>query len=100
MSEQVRVNEFLTALLAIAKPLEGFEMPLLDAHGGTLAEDVYSGSRLVMRTGSRIRSTQIGLAASIGLGSLPTRPHPRVAVVSAGSGFGRPGKSLTRSAER
>ena len=50
MSEQVRVNGFLTSLLAICHPLDSFLMPLLDAHGATLAEDVYDGERLVMRT--------------------------------------------------
>ncbi|MBC7463562.1 MAG: hypothetical protein H7227_04820 [Actinobacteria bacterium] len=99
MSEQVRVNEFLTALLAISKPLESFQMPLLDAHGATLAEDVYAGDRVVMRAGSRIRSTQIGLAASIGLGSLPTRPHPRVVVISAGPDLVEPGKLLKGTEE-
>jgi len=85
MSEHTRVDEFLTSLLAICKPLESFEMPLLDAHGATLAADIYAGDRLVLREGTRIRSTQIGLAASIGRDHLPTRPHPRVVVLSAGS---------------
>ena len=60
MSEHTRVDEFLTSLLAICKPLESFEMPLLDAHGATLAADIYAGDRLVLREGTRIRSTQIG----------------------------------------
>lgn len=95
MSEQIKVDEFLTALLSISRPLEPFAMPLLDAHGATLAEDVYSGDRLVMKAGSRIRSTQIGLAASIGLRSLPTRPHPRVVVISAGPDLVEPGEHLS-----
>ncbi len=94
MSEQVRVDEFLTSLIAICKPLEAFDMPLLDAHGATLAEDIYSGDRLVMKAGSRIRSTQIGLAASLGLRNLPTRPHPRVVVLSAGPDLVEPGSHL------
>lgn len=94
MSEQVRVDEFLTSLIAICKPLEAFDMPLLDAHGATLAEDIYSGDRLVMKAGSRIRSTQIGLAASLGLRNLPTRPHPRVVVLSAGPALVEPGTHL------
>ena len=84
MAEHTRVDEFLTSLIAICKPLDSFEMPLLDAHGATLSHDVFAGERLVMSAGSRIRSTQIGLAASIGLDHLPTRPHPRVVVMSAG----------------
>ena len=74
-------------------------MPLLDAHGATLADDVYAGERLVLRAGARIRATQIGLAASIGLDHLPTRPHPRVVVLSAGPDLVEPGKSLTGDEE-
>jgi molybdopterin molybdotransferase len=94
MAEHTRVDEFLTSLLAICKPLDSFEMPLLDAHGATLSQDVFAGERLVMKAGSRIRSTQIGLAASIGLDHLPTRPHPRVVVMSAGPDLVEPGKTL------
>ncbi len=94
MTEHTRVDEFLTSLLAICKPLDSFEMPLLDAHGATLSQDVFAGERLVMKAGSRIRSTQIGLAASIGLDHLPTRPHPRVVVMSAGPDLVEPGKTL------
>ena len=94
MAEHTRVDEFLTSLMAICKPLDSFEMPLLDAHGATLSQDVFAGERLVMKAGSRIRSTQIGLAASIGLDHLPTRPHPRVVVMSAGPDLVEPGKTL------
>jgi len=94
MSDRVRVDEVLTSLLNLCTPLDSFDMPLLDAHGATLAEDVYAGERLVMKSGSRIRSTQIGLAASIGLDHLPTRPHPRVVVLSAGPDLVEPGISL------
>ncbi len=99
MSDRVRVDEVLTSLLNLCTPLEPFDMPLLDAHGATLAEDVYAGERLVMKSGSRIRSTQIGLAASIGLDHLPTRPHPRVVVISAGPDLVEPGLELTGNEE-
>ena len=99
MSEHTRVDEFLTSLLAICKPLESFEMPLLDAHGATLATDIYAGDRLVLREGARIRSTQIGLAASIGRDHLPTRPHPRVVVLSAGPDLVEPGQPLKNSSD-
>ena len=99
MSERTKVDEFLTSLIAICKPLEPFDMPLLDAHGATLAIDVHAGERLVLRAGARIRATQIGLAASIGLDHLPTRPHPRVVVLSAGPDLVEPGKSLTDDEE-
>ena len=45
MAEHTRVDEFLTSLLAICKPLDSFEMPLLDAHGATLSQDVFAGER-------------------------------------------------------
>jgi molybdopterin biosynthesis enzyme len=99
MAEHTRVDGFLSSLLAICKPLESFEMPLLDAHGATLSEDIYAGERLVMRAGSRIRSTQIGLAASIGRDHLPTRPHPRVVVLSAGPDLVEPGTALSGDEE-
>ena len=99
MSEHTRVDEFLTSLLAICKPLESFEMPLLDAHGATLAADIYAGDRLVLREGTRIRSTQIGLAASIGRDHLPTRPHPRVVVLSAGPDLVEPGQPLKNTSD-
>ena len=99
MSEHTRVDEFLTSLLAICKPLESFDMPLLDAHGATLASDIYTGDSLVLREGTRIRSTQIGLAASIGRDHLPSRPHPRVVVLSAGPDLVEPGQPLKNSSD-
>ena len=99
MSERVRVDEVLTSLLDLCRPLEPFDMPLLDAHDATLAEDIFAGERLVMKSGSRIRSTQIGLAASIGLDHLPTRPHPRVVVISAGPDLVEPGVPLKEDEE-
>ena len=99
MAEQIRVDEFLTSLLAICRPLEPFDMPLLDAHGATLAEDIYAGERLVLKAGTRIRSTQIGLAASIGRDRLPSRPQPRVVVLSAGPDLVQPGMPLNEGDE-
>lgn len=94
MSETIKVADLAAELLALAKPLAAFDMPLLDAHGATLALDVTSGERVVMKSGSRIRSTQIGLAASLGLDHLPTRPQPRVVVVSVGDDLVEPGTPL------
>jgi molybdopterin molybdotransferase len=91
-----RVSDLLDKLLSLAKPLEPFDMPLLDAHGATLAQDIFSHERLMMRSGSRIRSSQIGLAASLGLDRLPTRPHPRVVVISAGDDLVEPGQILAQ----
>jgi molybdopterin biosynthesis enzyme len=99
MAEHVRVDEFLSSLMALCRPLEPFDMPLLDAHGATLAADVFAGERLVLKEGSRIRSTQIGLAASIGRDHLLTRPHPRVVVLSAGPDLVEPGQALGEDEE-
>ena len=99
MAEHVRVDEFLSSLLALCRPLEPFDMSLLDAHGATLAADVFAGERLVLKEGSRIRSTQIGLAASIGRDHLLTRPHPRVVVLSAGPDLVEPGQKLGEDEE-
>jgi molybdopterin biosynthesis enzyme len=95
MEQQVGVDEFLALLLKLAAPLAPLDLPLLDAHGATLAQDIYAGDRLVLRGGSRIGSTQIGLAASIGLNHLPTLPHPRVVVISAGDDLVEPGRRLS-----
>ncbi len=97
MEQQPSVEELLANLLEIAAPLAPFDMPLLDAHGATLAKDIFAGERLVLRGGTRIRSTQIGLAASIGLDRLPTLPHPRVVVISAGDDLVEPGQALEDS---
>lgn len=93
----ISVDQYLEEVLSIAHPLAPLDMPLLDAHGATLASDVFAGERLVLRGGGRIRSTHIGLAASIGLDHLPTRPHPRVVVISAGEDLTEPGQTLDES---
>lgn len=99
MLERMRVDEFLTALLSTVQPLAPLDLPLLDAHGATLAEDVFAGERLVLKSGSPIRSTTIGLAASIGRGHLPSRPQPRVVIISAGPDLIEPGNQITGSEE-
>ena len=99
MLERMRVDEFLTALLSNVQPLAPLDLPLLDAHGATLAEDIFAGERLVLKAGLPIRSTTIGLAASIGRGHLPCRPQPRVVIISAGPDLVEPGNSLAESQE-
>ena len=80
------MGEFLSKLLDLARPLEPLDMPLLDAHGATLASDIYDEDRIVLQSGIRIRATQIGLAAQLGLNHLPTRPQPRVVILALGKG--------------
>ncbi len=99
MSENIRVADLAAELLALSKPLAAFDMPLLDSHGATLAEDVFQGDRIALRSGSRIRSTQIGLAASLGRDHLPTRPQPRVVIISAGDDLIEPGKGSPSEGE-
>ena len=99
MLERMRVDEFLSALLSIVQPLTPIDLPLLDAHGATLAEDIFAGERLVLKEGSPIRSTTIGMAASIGRGQLPTRPQPRVVIISAGPDLVEPGNSISGTQE-
>jgi len=91
---EVSVEDLLNQLLELAHPLEPLELPLLDAHGATLAEDVFLGDRKVLSAGNAIRSTHIGLAASLGLNRLPARPHPRVVIISAGDDLVEPGYRL------
>ncbi len=78
----MRVGDFAATVLDLAKPLTPLDLPLLDAHGATLASDVRDGDRLLLPSGVRIRSTQIALAAASGLVQLPTRPQPRVVVIA------------------
>mgnify|MGYP003346565939 FL=1 len=97
MDQLTNVDDIRTDLLEISAELAPFEMPLLDAHGAVLAEDVYAGERLVLKAGSKIGSIHIGLAASIGRNSLPTLPQPRVVVISAGDDLIEPGQFLENS---
>jgi molybdopterin biosynthesis enzyme len=95
----MRTDEFLTALLSLVRPLDSISLPLLDAHGATLAEDLFSAEGLMLKAGTPIRSTTIGLAASIGLGQLPARPQPRVVVISAGPDLIEPGNVISGTQE-
>jgi molybdopterin biosynthesis enzyme len=97
MDQLTNVDDIRTDLLEISAQLDPFEMPLLDAHGAVLAEDVYAGERLVLKSGLKIGSIHIGLAASIGRNSLPTLPQPRVVVISAGDDLIEPGQLLEDS---
>ena len=99
MLERMRADEFLTALLSSIEPLAPLDLPLLDAHGATLATDIFAGERVVLKAGSPIRSTAIGLAASLGLGHLPAIPQPRVVIISAGPDLIEPGNSLVGNQE-
>jgi molybdopterin molybdotransferase len=96
---KLKVEELLSKLLEMAKPLAALEMPLLDCLGATLASDVYAGERLVLAGGAQIRSLHIGLAASIGIKRLPIIPHPRVVVISIGDELIEPGLDFTTESQ-
>jgi molybdopterin biosynthesis enzyme len=83
-------------LLELAKPLAALDLPLLDSHGATLANDLLVDEQLAIKNGQQIGSTQIALAASLGLDRLPARPHPRVVIISAGDDLVEPGSKLAK----
>jgi molybdopterin molybdotransferase len=90
----VTVGAFQEQLLNLSNPLAALDLPLLDAHGATLASDLLVDEKPVIRSGQLIDSTQIALAASLGLDRLPCRPHPRVVIISAGDDLVEPGSKL------
>jgi molybdopterin biosynthesis enzyme len=81
-------------LLELATPLAALDLPLLDAHGATMASDLLLDEKVAIKSGTKINSTQIALAASLGLDRLPCRPHPRVVIISAGDDLVEPGSKL------
>jgi molybdopterin molybdotransferase len=94
MDEMVAVEALQEQLLNLSKPLAALDLPLLDAHGATLASDLLVDEIPVIKSGQLIDSTQIALAASLGLDRLPCRPHPRVVIISAGDDLVEPGSKL------
>ena len=97
MDQLISVAQFQEKLLELAQPLAAIDLPLLDAHGATLASNLMVDDQLLLQSGDRIGSTQIGLAASLGLDRLPCRPHPRVVIISAGDDLVEPGQELSDS---
>ena len=94
MDEILTVEQLQERLLELAKPLAALDLPLLDSHGATLANDLLVDEQLAIKNGQQIGSTQIALAASLGLDRLPARPHPRVVIISAGDDLVEPGSKL------
>ncbi|HVK94087.1 MAG TPA: gephyrin-like molybdotransferase Glp [Noviherbaspirillum sp.] len=56
-------------------------------------EDIKAGS-VILDAGIRLRSQELGLAASVGLASLPVVRKPRIAVFFTGDELAMPGESL------
>ena len=94
MEEMISVGQLHERLLALSGPLAALDLPLLDAHGATLASDLLLDDEVVIKNGQRIGATQIALAASLGLDRLPCRPQPRVVIISAGDDLVEPGSKL------
>ncbi len=94
MEETLTVAQMYERLLELATPLAALDLPLLDAHGATMASDLLLDEKVVIKSGTKINSTQIALAASLGLDRLPCRPHPRVVIISAGDDLVEPGSKL------
>lgn len=94
MEETVSVAQMYERLLELATPLAALDLPLLDAHGATMASDLLLDGKVAIKSGTKINSTQIALAASLGLDRLPCRPHPRVVIISAGDDLVEPGSKL------
>ena len=94
MEETLSVAQMYERLLELATPLAALDLPLLDAHGATMASDLLLDGKVAIKSGTKINSTQIALAASLGLDRLPCRPHPRVVIISAGDDLVEPGSKL------
>jgi molybdopterin molybdotransferase len=60
-------------------------------------EDVRAGS-VILPAGTRLRSQELGLAASVGLARLPVRRRLRVAVFFTGDELAMPGEALAPGA--
>ena len=99
MDELLSVALMQEQLLNMSNPLAALDLPLLDSHGASLASDLLVDEKLVIKSGQRIDSTQIALAASLGLDRLPCRPQPRVVIISAGDDLVEPGSKLAASCE-
>ena len=56
-------------------------------------EDIHAGS-VILAAGTRLRAQELGLAASVGLASLPVVRRPRVAVFFTGDELAMPGEPL------
>jgi molybdopterin biosynthesis enzyme len=94
MEETVTVAQMYEWLMELALPLTPLDLPLLDAHGATMASDLLIDQQVAIKSGTKINSAQIALAASLGLDRLPCRPHPRVVIISAGDDLVEPGSKL------
>jgi molybdopterin molybdotransferase len=69
------------------------EAPAQGTHVRTAGEDIAAGA-VALAAGSPIGAAQLGLAAAVGVTTLPVRRRPRVLVLSTGSELVEPGGPL------
>lgn len=85
----------LSSEFAVEK--DGMVLARRDAHPGRnilpRGADVRAGSLLV-RAGTRLTPTHLGLLAAGGISALPVYRHPRVAVIATGSELVPPGQAI------
>lgn len=83
---------------AMTAPVEDEEVRVLrpvaeGAHIRRRGSDVAAGAT-VLKAGTRLGPTQLGLLAAIGRGTVKVRPRPRVVVLSTGSELVQPGEPV------
>ena len=88
MQEQCELNENMVTIRHQPRVGEWIR------HAG---EDITTGS-VILAAGTRLRSQELGLAASVGLASLPVRRRLRVAVFFTGDELTMPGEPLAPGA--
>jgi molybdopterin molybdotransferase len=69
------------------------DAPPAGAHLRTAGEDIAQGA-VALRAGSPLGAAQLGLAAAVGVTTLPVRRKPRIVVLSTGSELVAPGRPL------
>jgi molybdopterin molybdotransferase len=69
------------------------ESPAVGTHLRAAGEDITAGS-VALTAGSPLGAAQLGLAAAVGITTLPVRRKPRVLVLSTGSELVAPGRPL------
>ena len=74
-SDLLDVDQALSMMLEAIHPLSALDLPLMDAHGATLASNLLIDDEIILPAGKRIGPKEVGLAASFGLDHLPARPQ-------------------------
>jgi molybdopterin molybdotransferase len=69
------------------------DSPTAGTHLRAAGEDIAAGA-VALQAGSPLGAAQLGLAAAVGVTTLPVRQRPRVLILSTGSELVAPGQSL------